>query len=146
MDDQIELNGTESALLVAAVFILGNWPFESPAARAMLTNADRSLAEVVGDRISARWRSALSSAGLWDSPTGQWTPDLIAKRGELEHGLQLERDELPMSVLALRSCAIEFADSWGKFCVAAPGAVDWYGVGSAALEHLAERLIILHGS
>lgn len=140
MGEQVELNGTESALVVAAMFMLGNWPFESQEARAVLGDGDRSLAVELGDRISSRWRHLLSSVGLWESPTGPWSRDLIAQRGALKHGLRLEADELPSVILALRALVAEFARNWGELCVAAPGAVDWYGVGSSDLQRLAERL------
>ena len=139
MTDEIMLDGRESALVVAAMFMAGCWPFENKAARAMLPAAQESTLPVF-DRVSARWRQRLADAGLWTSPTKLWTRELIEQRGGLVDGLRLSRDEIPAAVLALRVSAVEFAQSWWEFRVASVGAIEWYGLELHDLIALADRL------
>jgi hypothetical protein len=136
----IELNGAESALLVAALFMLDCWAFESGDVRAMMEGLDRVAVEKFADEITLRWQRSLEQHELWSSPTGKWTPELIEQRRRLAIGMSLRLDELPLSVFALRCSASEFSASWWEFCVAAPGAIDQYGASFQDLVSLAERL------
>jgi hypothetical protein len=137
--DEVTLDGRESALLVAALFMARHWPFEKEAARAMLPPDQESL-DPAYEQVSLRWRQRLAHAGLWH-PTGKfWTRELIAQRGQLADGLRLSQDELADAVLALRVSAVEFATSWWEFCTASVGAVEWYGLELADLTTLADRL------
>jgi hypothetical protein len=52
----------------------------------------------------------------------------------------LAPEDLPLCILALRASALEFARSWGEFCVAAPGAIESYGASVDHLSQLADRL------
>jgi hypothetical protein len=67
--DEIVLDGRESALLVAALFILDCWAFEADDARVMIDGLDRGATDKVATEIAARWRHSLEAHQLWDSPT-----------------------------------------------------------------------------
>lgn len=136
----IELPGNEAALVVAALFMLDCWPFESDDARAMIEGLDRAAVERLAAEIGARWQQSLEEHQLRDSPTGKWTPGLIEQRRRLKVGLCLHPHELPLTILALRSSATEFSGTWWEFCVAAPGSIDQYGASLQDLLSLAERL------
>ena len=136
----IELSGSESALVVAALFALSVWSFEVPSAKNMLTAKDRAEGDQVSEAVSARWTERLKAAGLWNMVGSSWTPELIAKRAAVKPGLVMRASELPLTILALDAVAMEFGGDWKELCIVLPGAIDWYPVGPEDLPKLARRL------
>lgn len=135
----IELSGSESALVVGALFALGLWPFETSGAKKLLTSEKREAGRRLSAKVSSRWRTLLKAAGLW--PAGSaWTADLIAERAVLQRGLVLREAELPLVVLALEVAREEFSENWGEFCIVVPGALQWYPIGPGDLAGLARGL------
>jgi hypothetical protein len=140
MPDEITLDGRESALVSAALFVAALWEFEKPAARALLPEDLDAVIRPVHERVSARWRARLLEAGLWTQRPAPWTPALIAERGQLSDGLRLSLEEVHAVVPALHAAAHEFAASWWELCTIAPGPLDWYGLSHDDLAALADRL------
>lgn len=137
---QARLNGREAALLVGVLFALADWPFEQPAAKALLTPHLRDRAQLLSEGISERWQTRLQEAGLWDSPTGMWTPELIRERSKLSDGLIVDESEIELALAAVDASELEFAHNWGEFCTVIPGAIDWYGLEPEDLARLRARL------
>lgn len=135
----VALLGSESALVVAALFALAEWPFETLGARTLVSKEERVNGRRLSERVSARWRELLEAAGLWN-PGSPWTPELIAKRAVLEHGLDLDVAELPVAVIALDAVATEFSETWDEFCTVVPGGIQWYPIGLGDVTRLACRL------
>jgi hypothetical protein len=105
-----------------------------------VTEPVRRRADRVSQTVSEQTRNAWSDAGLWDSPTGRWTRDLIQRRSATSTDLRLSGEELEDAILALRAAHAEFSTNWDEFCVATPGNVDWYPAGPGDLLVLADRL------
>ena len=135
----VELSGSESALVVAALFALARWPFETPRAKSLMSNERRTAGQRVREVVSARWRELLEAAGLWNQGSA-WTPELIARRAALKPALTLTAAELPMATLALEAVATEFSDNWDEFCTVVPGALEWYPVAPEDVARLARKL------
>ena len=135
----VELIGSESALVVAALFALAEWPFETAGAKNLVSAERRAFAQRLSEMMSARWREFLEAAGLWN-PGATWTPELIARRAALKPALVLGEAELPISILALDVTTIEFSENWEEFCTVVPGGLQWYPVGPEQVERLARRL------
>jgi hypothetical protein len=136
---KIELLGSESALVVAALFALAEWPFETARAESLASKEQRAVAQRLSKIVSARWRELLDAAGLWNQDS-TWTPELIAKRAALKPALALSAGELPTVILALDAVAGEFSEDWDEFCTVVPGALQWYPVGPEELRSVARRL------
>jgi hypothetical protein len=136
----VHVNGAEFALLVASTFIMIGWAYERRSAQMLVSEEARRRVDKVNDRISEQARKAWKDAGIWESPTRLWTPDLIARRSAIKGKLVLERDELRDTELALRAAYAEFLDNWDEFCVATPGNLDWYTVGPQDIVDLADKL------
>lgn len=134
----VPLNGCESALVVASLFALAEWPFEKEGARALARRVAGQAAEERSATMSDRWIGLLEAAGLWGSGS-RWTPELIAKRAALDKGLELDRLDLPIVIVALRAVYEEFVDDWDEFCTAIPGALDWYPFGPNSVVELIRR-------
>ena len=134
-----QLNGSESALVVAALFALAEWPFETASARTAVSVEDRAAGQRMSEAVSARWQKLLEAADSW-SPGPSWTPELIAERAALDPALSLGAAELPLVILALDAVAKEFSDDWDEFCIVVPGAIHWYPVGPEDVARLARRL------
>jgi hypothetical protein len=135
----VELLGSESALVVAALFALAEWPFETARAKNLVSNEHKTVGQSQSEQVSARWRKLLEAAGLWnEGPT--WTPELIARRAALKPALTLSAAELPTAVLALDAVATEFSENWEEFCTVVPGGLQWYPVGPEEVTRLARRL------
>jgi hypothetical protein len=137
---EIRLGGREAALLVGALFATAEWPFEQPAAKALLTNTLQERAQLLSRSISERWRARLQDAGLWNLPTGPWTRELIEQRGMLSDGLVIDESEVELAVAAVNITELEFSGTWGEFCIVVPGALDWYGLKPGDLARLRARL------
>lgn len=137
---EILLSGRETALLVGALFAMAEWPFEQPSARALLTTTLREQAQRLSESLSERWRFRLQQAGLWNLPQGQWTRELIVQRSILSDGLVIRASERELSIAALQLTELEFACTWDEFCIAIPGALDWYGLTATDLAPLRARL------
>jgi hypothetical protein len=135
----VELTGSESALVVGALFALAGWPFETAGARNLVSNERRTVGQGLSELVSARWRELLKAAGLWNA-SSPWTPELIARRAALKPALALSATELPTVILALDAVATEFSRSWDEFCTVVPGALQWYSVGPEDVARLARRL------
>ena len=135
----VELGGSESALVVAALFALAEWPFEKARAKNLVSNERRIVAQTLSELVSARWRELLEAAGLWN-PSSPWTPELIARRAALKPALALSATELPTAILALDAVATEFSENWQEFCTVVPGGLQWYPVGPEEVAKLARRL------
>jgi hypothetical protein len=135
----VELGGSDSALVSAALFALAEWPFETARAKSLLNDEHKAAWQKVSEAVSARWRELLGAEGYW-SPGQRWTRDLIAKRAALKRGLSLSAAELPVAVLALKAVAEEFTSNWDEFCTVVPGAIDLYPVGPEDVPRLALRL------
>ena len=135
----IELGGSESALVVAALFALAQWPFETARAKDLVSNECRTVGQGLSELVSARWRELLKVAGLWNQGS-RWTPELIARRAALKPALSLSATELPTVIFALDAVAIEFSGNWDEFCTVVPGALQWYPVGLEDVAKLARGL------
>jgi hypothetical protein len=140
MTDDIILDGRESALTTAALFMAALWEFENPAARAALPDDIDAGIRPVYERVSARWRQRLHDAGLWHQRPAPWTRALMVERGQLRDGLLLSPDEARTVVLALRAAGLEFATRWWEFSTASPGPIEWYDLTRDDLTALADRL------
>jgi hypothetical protein len=136
---KVELIGSESALVVAALFALAEWPFETTSAKDLVSEAFRADGQRLSEDVSAQWRELLEAAGLWNQGAA-WTPELIAKRAALEPALALSVAELPVVIFALRAVTEEFSKNWDEFCTVVPGAIQWYPVGPDDVARLARRL------
>lgn len=135
----VELSGSESALVTAALFALAEWPFETASAKDLVSDEHKAAGQRLSELVSARWRALLEAEGLWN-PGSRWTSELIAKRAALKPALSLSAAELPAVILALDAVEKEFSDNWDEFCVVVPGAVEWYPVGPEDVARLARRL------
>lgn len=133
-------NGRDSALLVGAMFALAEWPFERSDARSRLTDRLRERAQFLSESVSLRWRTILQEAGLWESPTGKWTRELIEQRGRLENGLHISDSETELLIIALELTELEFSHHWQDFCTVVPGSIDWYGLTPADIARLRRRI------
>jgi len=123
---KLRLDGAQSALLMASLFALHLWEFESDAAREMVPrNSNDEIARLY-QGVSVRWRSCLVSKGIWQSKTGRWTRELIAKRALITCEFELSRMQAQLAVIALDTVAEEFRNNWGELCAVLPGALDWY--------------------
>lgn len=134
-----ELSGSESALVIAALFALAEWPFETASARKLVSDEHKVAGQRLSEIVSARWQALLEAAGSWN-PGSTWTPELIAERAALKPALSLSAPELPLVILALDAVAMEFSDNWDELCTVVPGAVQWYPVGPEDVASLARRL------
>jgi hypothetical protein len=139
LQEKVALIGSDSALTVAALFALAEWPFETANAQALVSRKQRALGQRMSEMVSARWQARLEAAALWNAGLA-WTPELIARRAALAPGLILEFAELPLAVLALDAVAEEFSENWDEFCTVVPGAIQWYPVGPGDVVTLARRL------
>ena len=128
------------ALLVAALGILSDWPFEVPTAKSMVSQRAKCAADLFGELLSVKWRGFLAEAGLWTDPSGRWTQDLILKRANQRIDVELSDAELALAELALRATFAEFKDNWAEFCVVGTGALHWYPIGPEGLGVFCERL------
>lgn len=137
---RVRLNGTRSAALVAAAFGLRHWEFEREGARALIPTGSLEMKESLSRGVSSRWRECLVSNGVWHSPVGTWTRELIARRALLECEFDLPEDQLAMAVAGLEAVALEFDGNWDELCLVLPGALDWYELDIAALRALASDL------
>jgi hypothetical protein len=136
---KVELRGSEMALLVAALGLLSDWPFEVADARSMVSEGAKRAAEALGDRLFSDWRAYLERFGLWNEPSGRWTQELLEQRAKLRLDVQMSGDEATLAELALRATFTEFHQNWGEFCVVATGALNLYPVGPDDLDRLADR-------
>ncbi len=133
--------GIEMALLVGSTCLLPAWSFERGEAQALVTKAVRCRVEKVHDAISEQTRKAWNDAGVWKSPTARWTRDFIRRRSVTSIDLRLSREQLETAVVCLRATHAEFSTNWDEFCVASPGAIDWYpGAAPQSLLDLADKL------
>lgn len=141
MSTRVVLTGPESALLVAALFGLSEWPFFRAVAKDYTKKVDREEAQALSERLSLEWRTYLESLGLWNDASGRWTDDLIRRRASLGQGIVLDNPrERVIAALALRATALEFADDWEGFCTCLPGSVDRYPLEHGDLEVLARKI------
>jgi hypothetical protein len=134
----VSLNGSESALLIAALFALTHWPFENPRARA-LVGTDRSAAARLSKAMSERWMRLLDHVGLWKGGSA-WTPELIASRAAVHPALTLCASEISLAAAALEAVNEEFASDWDEFCTVVPGGLEWYPLGPQDVPALVDRL------
>jgi hypothetical protein len=137
---EVELGGRDTALLVAALFMLVHWDFTDPGVKGIVAEQDDASKEELRERVSREWRERLMAEHLWEPPGGTWTRELLNKRGALERGVRLQRSDLALSIRALMAVEAEFSNCWGEFCVAAPGNVDWYDLRVSDVVSLAHRL------
>ena len=75
----VPLSGSESALVVAALFALAEWPFETPRAKSLMSNERRTAAQGVSEVVSARWRE-LSKRQVFGTRARRGHPN--SSRGE----------------------------------------------------------------
>ncbi|WP_437582061.1 hypothetical protein [Sorangium sp. So ce887] len=134
----VALTGSESALVVAALFALAEWPFTNAKAKSLI-GTDKSAGERLSEVLSARWIRLLEGAGLWNRGSA-WTPELIASRAALRPALTLDATEIPLAAAALEAVNEEFSGDWDEFCTVAPGALQWYPLGPQDVPALAGRL------
>lgn len=55
----VELSGSESALVTAALFALAEWPFETASAKDLVSDEHKAEGQRLGESVSARWRALL---------------------------------------------------------------------------------------
>ena len=52
-----ELSGSESALVIAALFALAEWPFETASARKLVSDEHKVAGQRLSEIVSARWQA-----------------------------------------------------------------------------------------
>jgi hypothetical protein len=130
--------GKQLALIVAATFMLENWPFKTPSARTAKALIPEESASAVHLRVFGEVRRHFENNGLWSNEP--WTPALIQKRAATSLALGLEEAEVEVVSVALSAVLEEFRDNWDELCVASPGNLDWYDAEPGDLEGLADCL------
>lgn len=132
------LKGSDTALLLAAVFALDIWEFEKPMAQQVVPTGHEIDVQTLHDIVRAAWvKCRRRSGGSRPSPL---TRELVEEWARLDCEFNFSPQQLELAKLALKACELEFRDNEIDFYVALPGNLDWYGLTTKDLLKLADRL------
>ncbi|MEZ4400847.1 MAG: hypothetical protein R3B06_12555 [Kofleriaceae bacterium] len=137
---EVTLNGKEAALMVGALAIAASDLVGNQDAIELPTQPCHEPFDATGREIDRRWQSRMNGAGLGLPRFAPFTPEFVQRRGQIQDALVITGDEIEDAITGLDITMLEFARSWGEFCMVATSMHEFYGVVPGDLAVLRAKL------